>query len=546
MSDLFEKYRFFIKCWSFVFGITAAVFSFYMMIFYVGNHDFPFMRYGTALNSGVWEGRVTQFVLPWLFLHGQVMPILGAFIGFIAFSLAVILLAKWYGMPQNSLPVVVFCLLVTLHPYIFSQLYYVHTVISVLSWHLFGVLGCIFIWRFIEVRHFSLLIFGCFCWLFALFGYVPVLEMILVVSIGKFLQEVLAGKLTDKRFLKQGISYILILAMVLVVYLLGIKILKVTRWINSSMYNVHSLSLYDAGKKFFSSLADPFSVLFEYLPYSSIKESILLFILSGLLLCVAFYRKKIWFSIGILISIFYVAFFLAYFSPYGIFWSIRIHALSVPYIAAILFVAVVVYGKKWHRNVMLLMAVIMILGYVRIDFMAQKVWYLGTIQDERAADRVRAVLLPKLNAGKHYRLAVVGNFYGRQKFAGWDELSVMQRETYREYYGYGLYLNQFSSSGLFLYEPNNPVFGDAIYLGNYLKYVVINSNLDEYNRVNAGVFARRFGDDKKELLSAADKLCAYPCKNFYYVGEKDIFLMVSDDDISRLVLKWNIENEGKY
>ena len=194
----------------------------------------------------------------------------------------------------------------------------------------------------------------------------------------------------------------------------------------------------------------------------------------------------------------------------------------------------------------LLVSFLLVCCYIHMDLLTEKIWYLGTAQDGRMADRVRAELLPQLKEGKHYRLSSVGSFYGRQKFAGINEISAENREVYREFYGYGMYLYRFFSSGLFLYEAENPIWGDAVYLGNYLRYDVINDAMIRQNVISAQVFSRKFGNDKRNLVEAADKLCAYPCKHFYYIGEKDILLMVSDDEVSRLVLKWNIENERNY
>ena len=129
MKILFEKYRFWLNCWGIVFAILSLVFSFYMITFYVGNHDWQYMRSGVKFTNGFWEGRLTQFLLPVVLLHSQVLPILGIVAGLMFFSGGSVLLAKWYHFPEKYIPVLSFSLLIVLNPYVCSQLYYVHSVI---------------------------------------------------------------------------------------------------------------------------------------------------------------------------------------------------------------------------------------------------------------------------------------------------------------------------------------------------------------------------------------------------------------------------------
>jgi len=546
MKSFVEKYQFWLKCWGICFGILALVFSFYLISFYIGNHDFPFMRYGTAIDSGVWEGRLTQFALPAVLFGGQVLPIAGALLGFLLFSGGTICLAKWYGMPEKYGYVVLFSLLIILHPFICSQLYYVHTVVSVLSWHLFGIIGCMFAWKFAEKLKVRWLLAAIGCLWFALAGYAPVLELILTVSVGKFLIDVFSSKVNFRQLLRRYFIYGGVLLFSLICYVLTIRFLKVTGILISGMYNVQILNLKDVFNVLFGYWYEPFRNFVLLMPYHS------WFVCTGALLLViiflitSFYQKKIvWGFVGIA-SVIVAAFALVFVSPYGIFRTIRVHAMSVPYVLAIVFAIITIYSRKWWRNVSFMVTFLLVCGYIHTDLLTEKIWYLGTVQDERIVDRVRAELLPQLKEGKHYRLSSVGSFYGRQKFAGIDKISAEDREVYREYYGYGMYLYRFFSSGLFLYEAENPIWGDGTYFGNYLWYLIIGENVSYGDKISAGLFSRKFGNDKRNLVEAADKLCAYPCKHFYYIGEKDILLMVSDDEMSRLVLKWNIENERNY
>lgn len=543
MKMLMKKYEFWLKCAKDVFALMILTFSFYVVTFYLGNHDWPFVRYGMRLSEGMWEGRITQFILPYFVFMGQVIPIFPALLGFFFYALAAVLLAKWYAFPQKKIYVEIFSLLIVLHPYICSQLYYVHTVVSILCWPLLCVIGVICAWRFADKFEIKWLICSlAFLWT-ALAGYAACIELMLVMVVGKFLLSTLSGHSSDKANLRRFAILFGVVFLSVGLLLLSVNILKSVGVLNTRMYNVQTLGIKDALKIFIEFWYEPFKTMTYSLPYEKGKVLMVSSLLLLIVLKIALnHRKNLIVLLGC-VGLIYSAFILVYLSPYGIFHTIRIHCFSVSLIVPVLYAFIVIYGKRFERNLACVLALILVFLYVGSDFMTQKVWHLGTKQDERMADRVREEIVPQLDLNKHYRLSTVGSFYGRQKFAGVRHISADERERLREYYGYGFYLYAFFSSGLFLYENKNPIWGDADYLGNYLQYRIARDSLYRVDEISAYVFARHFGNDKEKLVAAADKLCAYPCINYFYIGEKDILLMVSDDEISRLVLKWNIEHD---
>lgn len=70
-----------LKCAGVVWLILAAVFLTYWSSFFLGNHDFRFMRYGVPLEAGVFEGRFTQFLPSWLLTGGHILPAFNVLLG---------------------------------------------------------------------------------------------------------------------------------------------------------------------------------------------------------------------------------------------------------------------------------------------------------------------------------------------------------------------------------------------------------------------------------------------------------------------------------
>ena len=111
-------YLFEIKCIAILWAILVIVFLPYWSSFFLGNHDFRFMRYGIPIDAGVFEGRFTQFVVPWLLSSGQILPIWNIFLGFAFYAWAIVRGLLWLGLPKKSFEVVAIGLVIGLNPYI--------------------------------------------------------------------------------------------------------------------------------------------------------------------------------------------------------------------------------------------------------------------------------------------------------------------------------------------------------------------------------------------------------------------------------------------
>lgn len=109
------------------------------------------MRYGVPLEAGVFEGRFTQFLPSWLLTGGHILPAFNVLLGFAFFALAAVRLAEWYGLSERYRDVLPFTLLIVLNPYVLTQLYYVHQILSIFVWHFLCVWGVIWIDRAVLV-----------------------------------------------------------------------------------------------------------------------------------------------------------------------------------------------------------------------------------------------------------------------------------------------------------------------------------------------------------------------------------------------------------
>jgi len=114
------------------------------------------------------------------------------------------------------------------------------------------------------------------------------------------------------------------------------------------------------------------------------------------------------------------------------------------------------------------------------------------------------------------------------------------RERYREFYSVEYYLPIYFSNGLFLYEAENPIWADTLRIGSFFYYSLSNERVAAEDRMFAHIFAQSFGDDKENLLQALSEMRPYPFPNYYFIGQKDIFLMFGEEGNDREILIDNI------
>ena len=203
-----------LKCAGIVWLILIVVFLIYWSSFFLGNHDFRFMRYGVPLDAGVFEGRFTQFLPSWLLTGGHILPVFNVLLGFAFFALAAVRLAEWYGLSERYRDVLPFTLLIVLNPYVLTQLYYVHQILSIFVWHFLCVWGVIWIDRAVLAaedgkkeaecaavagkKAAGYAAAGISALFVSLGGYTAALELVLTICTGKFWLDVLRAEKSVK------------------------------------------------------------------------------------------------------------------------------------------------------------------------------------------------------------------------------------------------------------------------------------------------------------------------------------------------------------
>lgn len=537
----FFRHQFWFKSVWAVWSVLAISFLFVAVNYYLGNHDFRFVRYGIPLTAGMFEGRFSQFLPPYFLSLGEMLPLLNIWLGFLFLAVGVILLAWWYGFKENAVWVVCFGVLVAVHPYLVTQLYYVHSFLSICCWELCVIAGVMSVYSGVCCKQWWKCFLGTGCLVLSLGGYAASLELACVLFLGKIWLDILKGEKIDKKTVSVYLKTGAFIGISLLVYAGIIFLLKKKGVIFDWMYNVQVMPLEECWQRFIEKWYKPFEVLWAGFLFSSglIKTGILLLVCAGGA-TIIWQKKRAVILFGFLLVLVWSAFGLAYVSLFDFFYTYRIHALSVPYLLGIIFAGVAKRGRMWQKNLALFGAVICICGFLRADFLVQKIWVLGNNQDERLFERIRRDFMPKIPENKNFRLSTMGEISGREKFANMGFTPGNLRDRYREIYTFPYFVGIFFSEGLFLYEEKNPILGDGMFLVDTLFYGVNNSEVKPEDKSLSEAFAKNYGTDREEMLASLLKLRPYPDRNYYFIGQKDIFLMLKGGSEQRRILARSI------
>ena len=87
-----------------VFLTLNLLFVFYQTSFFIGNHDWDWVK-GTdqilSINTGLFEARFSKFILNVILYGGQIFPILNNITAFALLSLGAVMLTNYWKIKRN-------------------------------------------------------------------------------------------------------------------------------------------------------------------------------------------------------------------------------------------------------------------------------------------------------------------------------------------------------------------------------------------------------------------------------------------------------------
>ncbi len=222
------------KLFMLVFIALNLVFAFYQISFFIGNHDWDWVK-GTSqilsFNTGLFEARYSKFILNVILYGGQILPILNTLTAFALLSLGMVMLVNYWQIKDKYAKSII-ALIPCIMPYILGWMYFPINIIGNFMAIPFIIGGLMLIEK--EKREYKL--YGILCFLVALGVYPSVAETIIICFLIKqILNNSQSYKTIAKKFLPILLTLIIFKLLILLLGKIGV--------IYTQNYNLQTLSL---------------------------------------------------------------------------------------------------------------------------------------------------------------------------------------------------------------------------------------------------------------------------------------------------------------
>lgn len=400
------------------------IFLYHGAHFLFGDHDWKYLADGVKLNAGLFEGRLSQFILINILSQGEIFPIINNVIGFAGFSLGLALLAKYWEIPKTKTAYTVFCLFTAVTPYILSFMYFAFLIVPVLSWNAF-IIGALII--SIAEQNFSLpkTISASLLITLALGGYPPVINLIAVALMAHILFSFMAETPTLKSlFIKYRYTFLNLLIALIIYKLCLIYFTKIGA-INANYYNLQTTPLSEWPLKAWTAFQNMFiqfgiTLPFITTPYKTIITLITLIGLISIITNKTHSKKQRLFMLFLTMCVFgsgLITFFLST-SVKETEFSPRIDFFGFMYAIAAMMALLLKSSRKTFKNIAYLCGILSIITSSHLLFEAQKVWHLGFRAEINLYKRIgkRFKENPLFNENNHYIIVQGGTAEFRSHF----------------------------------------------------------------------------------------------------------------------------------
>ncbi len=397
--------KFYLKTWLWLYLATLLTYFPFIFNFIWGNHDWIWIKEGTPLLSGVFEGRFSQFILQTLLFEGSILPILTVITALTFFSAGTIILLKLWHIPPKSCPYILLSLYLVCTPYTLSWLYFSFITLSCLSWTCIVIFAYALLEYASQARH-PYLNIGTAVILFtmALGGYPPIINLIGVIFFTLTLNDLCFKSLTATSIARKYYVHAATILTSLVLFSAILYLLQKNN-LQYGTYNTAGISLSDIPEKISLCLKASIGQFFTTTSFISAPYKyfgLFLFLLSLCLLWIGLpkHPANILFfllsSIGLVLSP-TLTFFASENTNY-VLYEPRIDFFGLPYIY-IFATSVLLRAKDpLFRNLSLFILSALIFGNIKTISRAAKIWTQGFKAEMTFAERV----LSRLEETTHF------------------------------------------------------------------------------------------------------------------------------------------------
>ena len=400
-----------------IFGMTNLVFLWHTITFFFGNHDWGQIKYGVPVKWSLFDGRWGAGVIQQL-MGGDILPVWNNLFCFAGFTLAVILLAKYWKVPKNVFTYAIFGLFIILMPYTPPWLQFVRS--ETHFWNIFLIVGALTLsvhnkwWG--HAIAFLLLYFCLGC-------YAAMLPAMIIIFLGRCVLDVWFEHKTFIQLIKQRWQTAGVIIMAFVAFAITFLLMKKYNIIIPMMTvdNVGIETLFNNLIHIGTGIKDSF---FKALPYIPTGFKVLLGLAIPMVLWLIKQQgiKRIALLFFLFVGIIIATQTTNLLSAADYSNQLRIDFFAMPYAYALFWGILLRTGKVWENLALLFMTIAVFYSGLQ-DVRDQKVKHFDRLRDiqifEDIVARIKAN--PQFNPDKRYNLLILGEVEKNNELTTFDK-----------------------------------------------------------------------------------------------------------------------------
>lgn len=407
-----------VKLFWLVFAALNLVFLYYQATFFIGNHDWDWVKGTTQVlrwDTGLFEGRYGKFILNAALFGGQVFPLLNTWLAFALLAAGTALLPAYWRLAVPSARLAA-ALLPALAPFILGWLYFPINILGNFAAVPLVVGGLMLAERLGYAARTAAVV----CFLLALGVYPSAMEMMFVclafrgiLRLSGQKRELLPPQPAPGPLpcLSPLVLPLAVVIFSLILFKMLLALLAAVGILYTGHYNVQTAAWPELFSRLLPTVELVLSQLWATLPFfpPALKICGLLLIITAAGVSIArsgarypadkacspvagtrrpaaaLWQIALW--LAVLAATVLSAFLAAMPEEVARMPRVNFYGLNFLYAGS---AAVLLSGSRWQRNVGLVLAGLFLLLSVRQDFYAQKVWQFGKTAEERLVERVSA------------------------------------------------------------------------------------------------------------------------------------------------------------
>ena len=407
-----------------LFGFINLAFLFHTINFMWGNEDWAAVRYAVNPDESIMRGAFAVYWLQELLFDGKILPVINNLWAFAGLSIAGVLLAVYWKIPQQTWQVVLIGLIATVTPYTLAVLYSVKTSLGVLFLPAMVMMAVLFAEKRGQSDFYTYFynIVSVFLFVWVLGVYMPVINLIAIAFLGRILLSVITDDMDIKAAadqVKQGIANFTAAVMI---YWLILLLFRETQ-VLAPLY-IDSFHVATPLWRLPQVLSYAFLQFVQPLPFMDLAYKICyaLFAVLGLFVLIfkapsakAAARGLCLLPLLLLASVWALAF-----ATLPETQLVQSGFLGLPFLFALLVTMMLCVSREGSllRRIVCVFSILLIfMNFIRIAY-AEKVWKFGWDAETKLAERIitRLEKMPEFDINRQYQLLQIGEKSLRSKY----------------------------------------------------------------------------------------------------------------------------------